>query len=94
MGGLCLTHHRLRCLRYFKSCCNMVLHQGMTKAKELSQVCCIKNDHTSYECNFLATSIGALQEQHQLPERMSYDDRLGRIQELPKTCSFHALFIF
>lgn len=36
----------------------------------------------------LATSTGALQELHQLPERTSYDDRLGRIQELPKLVVF------
>lgn len=44
----------------------------------------------------LATSTGALQELHQPPEMMSYDDRPGRTQELPKPVVFmlHSSFTF
>lgn len=44
----------------------------------------------------LATSTGASQELHQPPEVMSYDDRPGRIQELPKLVVFmlHSGFTF
>lgn len=74
----------------------VVLHQGFPREKKLFQVCCIRVIIPHFNLISLATSTGALQELHPPPERMSYDDRLGRIQELPKTCVFmlHSSFMF